>query len=85
MYTFIQQGFIPLIKNDSKTFKMLQNIFILNKCCSSSSTRILKQMFYQFPHLIKLHNHFQVIIIRNVIEYQISILEWFLKDHVALE
>ncbi len=62
-----------------KTLIMLQKISISDKCCSSEHSvhqRNLKK-FYSAV--------FNIIIIINVFEQQISILEWFLKDHVTLK
>ncbi len=81
MYTFIKQEHTKLIKSDSKAISKVTKISSLNKCRSfelSIYQRILK-VYHCFHKNIKQSKQMFFLSI------QISIKEWFLKDHLILE
>ncbi len=60
---------------------MLQKISIWNKCCSFELSNYII-FLYHFHKSVKQHNidNNNIFFLNN----QISILKWFLKDHVTL-
>ncbi len=76
--TFIQQVHIKLIKNDFYTVLFQINAVLLNFLFT-------KQSWYTSTNILSSITYFNIDNNNVFIEQQISILEWFLIDHVTLK
>jgi len=79
--TFIHQGWVKLIKSYSKDIINVRKDYILNKCCSSELS-IHRRIFWGkkwYTTVFNIENN------NLFFEHKISLLEWFLKDHVTLK
>ncbi len=85
--TFIQQELIKISKVTVMIFRMLHKISFSNNCCSSnipSSNNPEKNSILSTLYFLSSTTIYNIDT-NNTCFLQISILEWFLKDHVTLK